>query len=377
MTPPKLLHIRSSYFYGGPERQITYLTQCLADLGIESAVATFAPKDDPGRNRYYGKLEQIGMPAHRIDISGSFDRAPISTLEAIITKNNYTLLVGHDYRADYFVVTLAKKLGLPAFSFSRGWTQNTFKVRFYEWLDVRFLKRMSGVVAVSRAKYEELLRRGIAERRLIHIPNSILLRDSEGRRNVVRDRWHIPHDAFLIGSAGRLSIEKNQEILIQAAINVVQQQRSSDQALYCLLAGEGPRRAELEAMIPPELKSRIILPGWIDDIDAFYSDIDAFALTSLMEGFPNVLLEAGVHSLPVISTPAGGAVDIIEDGVTGRLIPFASAAALADAMLTFLRDHEYCVRLGHALNAVTRDRYDARRNAARFVEFVDHIRGQA
>jgi len=372
MNQAKIFHIRSSYFYGGPERQITYLTKSLAAKGIDSIVATFAPINDPGRNRYFTKLTELGLPAYRIDISGSFDFSPVKALTEYVRDHQFNLLVGHDYRADYFILQLAKRLRLPSLSFSRGWTQNTVKVRLYEWLDLRFLRSMDGVVAVSPAKYDELIRRGIDEERLIYIPNSILVDEIRPRQNIIRDRFGIPREAFLIGTAGRLSIEKNQEMLIRAAIMVLDKSPSTD--IRFLLAGEGPRRDYLAGLIPEKYKDRFILAGWIEDNEAFYADIDLFVLTSRMEGFPNVLLEAGKYGRPVVSTPAGGTTEIIEDGRSGRLVPFDDSASLAVTILSIHGDENLRGQLGQGLSRITREKFDARVNAVKFLEFADRIR---
>ena len=372
MNQPKLFHIRSSYFYGGPERQITYLTRSLTDRGIESMVATFVVTKKSIGNPYYEKLKELGVPAYLINLSGTFDFSPIGKLENYIRDNGYNVLVAHDYRADYFSIQLAKKLRLPRISFSRGWTRNTLKVKFYEWLDVAFLKGMDGVVAVSRTKYDELIKKGIRRDRLIYIPNSIMIENIASRNNSIRDRFNIPHNAFLVGTAGRLSIEKNQEMLIRAAIQLL----DSDDAenLRFILAGEGTRCDELNGMIPEQYKDKIILPGWIEDNESFYADLDMFVLTSHMEGFPNVLLEAGKYALPVVSTPAGGATEIIEDGQTGRLIPFNDSEALANSISEIHRDGALRKRLGEGLRQITGEKFEATINAARFLEFINKIR---
>jgi glycosyltransferase involved in cell wall biosynthesis len=374
MTKAKIFHIRSSYFYGGPERQIDYLSNSLAESGIESAVATFAPKAQPGLNKYYLKLQELNQQAFRIDINSSFNRLPIKELEKLINEGGYNLLVGHDYRADYFVLKLAHVLHLPTVSFSRGWTKKTLKVKVYERLDLRFLKKMDGIIAVSKNKYEELTRRGVDSSRMIYIPNSIMTDNVTDRHNKIRDRFNIPHDAFLIGTAGRLSPEKNQEIFIRAAIKFIEQRSTDSPAPYFIIAGEGVRKEHLAEIIPESLKGRIILAGWIEDNDAFYADIDLFILTSLTEGFPNVLLEAGKYSLPAISTPAGGAVEIIEEEKTGLLFPFDDVATLTAKIKRVIDDSEYGKMLGNGLHQITRGKFDARVNAARFLDFITGIR---
>jgi len=372
MTAPKILHIRSSFFYGGPERQIMYLTNALSRQGIVSGVATFAPRSDPARNTYVAKLERLGVLAHRIDIDGSFDRTAVGRLEAVVVDGGYDVLVGHDYRADYFALTIGRRLGLPIFSFSRGWTRTTLRVKLYEWLDIRFLRKMDGVIAVSLKKYAELARRGISPDRLIYIPNSIPINDDAAEKGQIRRRFEIPGDAFLIGTAGRLSVEKNQEMLIAAAVRLLEQAQYSH--LRFIIAGEGNRREALARLIPEKYQRKIILAGWIDDNDSFYADLDLFVLTSTTEGFPNVLLEAGRHRLPSISTPAGGAVEIIEDDATGFLIPFGDVDRLCQKIRQVADDGACRRRLAEGLGKITREKFDAAVNAAEFLAFVNRVR---
>jgi len=372
MKPMKLLHIRSSYFYGGPERQIAYLTEALAAKGVESAVATFAPADNPDCNKFYHRLQELSIAAHRIEIKGSYDRAALDSLEKVVSYGDYTMLIGHDYRADYFVLQLSKRLRLPAVSISRGWTKNTLKVKFYEWLDRRFLKKMDGVVAVSERKYRELADGGVSSERLIHIPNSIPVGECAHRALIIRNRFHIPPNAFLVGTAGRLSIEKRQDVFIGAAINLLD--RHGAAAPWFIIAGEGPRRGELEEMIPRKYRKRIILAGWVENSDDFYADIDLFVLTSAMEGFPNVLLEAGKYCRPVVSTPAGGAVEIIEHEKSGLLFDFGDVDALAAHIDRLTADAEFRKGLANRLAQVTREKFDAESNAGITLEFLTRVR---
>jgi glycosyltransferase involved in cell wall biosynthesis len=371
MSDTRPIHIRSSYFYGGPERQITYLTAALRARGVQSAVATFSPVNNPDRNRYFIKLRELGIPAYRIDIRGSYDRSALTVLERIIADGGFSVIIGHDYRADYFVLRLGKRLRLPAVSFSRGWTRNTLKVRLYEWLDRRFLKKMDGVVAVSRDKYGELKRKGVDPARMIHIPNSIPMGDRAARTLVTRKRYRIPHDAFLVGTAGRLSVEKRQDVFIRAAVSLLDRQGAS--APWFLIAGEGPRADHLAGMIPAKYRQRIIFAGWIENTEDFYADIDLFVLTSATEGFPNVLLEAGTYRLPAISTPAGGATDIIEHEKTGLLFDFGDADTLADYIKRLAADSEYRSRLGDGLGEITRRKYDVRVNADILLDFLRKV----
>lgn len=88
---------------------------------------------------------------------------------------------------------------------------------------------------------------------------------------------------------------------------------------------------------------------------------------------PNVLLEAMAMKLPVISTPITGIPEIVEDGVSGLLVPPREALALAEAMIRLLEDGELRTRLGEHGRARVEDRFDIRKNIRQYREIYDGV----
>lgn len=84
------------------------------------------------------------------------------------------------------------------------------------------------------------------------------------------------------------------------------------------------------------------------DVFALYASADVFVLPTHREGFPNVVLEAMAHGLPVIATPVGAIPEAVEDGVTGVLVPARDAGALAGALQRLCADPELRATLGRA-----------------------------
>jgi glycosyltransferase involved in cell wall biosynthesis len=105
-----------------------------------------------------------------------------------------------------------------------------------------------------------------------------------------------------------------------------------------------------------ESDPHIICTGHICDLADHYQVMDVLALPTYREGFPSVVLEAQSAGKPVVTTTATGAIDSIEHGVTGLLVPIANVPALTHALRSILRDRKYAVRLGAAGRArVLRD----------------------
>ena len=111
---------------------------------------------------------------------------------------------------------------------------------------------------------------------------------------------------------------------------------------------EGEDRKFFEEFRVTNPESRIIVTGHVphNDLPAYYSLMDVFVHPSLRDGMPNAVLEAMACGKPVIATPVGGVLDVIEDGKNGALINVNDADMLADKLLELLDDSKKCRTLG-------------------------------
>ena len=157
-----------------------------------------------------------------------------------------------------------------------------------------------------------------------------------------------------IVTVGRLSVEKNQKLLIDAFAKI-----ASDYPEYTLeIYGEGPLRAELEAYIRKYgLADRIILMGRKDKVQEYIQDAEIFVLPSNSEGMPNALLEAMALGIPSIATdcPIGGSAFIINNNENGILIPMNDTEALKESIIKCLTEREFAAEIGKRATAVSKD----------------------
>lgn len=149
-------------------------------------------------------------------------------------------------------------------------------------------------------------------------------------------------------AVGRLSEQKAFDYLIQAFATLARQH--SDWTLR--IVGEGPDRAELEALVVRlGISGRVELPGRCAGIESEYRAADAFVLTSRFEGFPNALLEAMASGLPCVTTDCpSGPSEISEQGRSALLVPVGDIGALACALDKLMGD----AALRHTLAALAR-----------------------
>ncbi len=150
---------------------------------------------------------------------------------------------------------------------------------------------------------------------------------------------------FVVGTAGRLVRGKGVDLLIRAA--ALLKDRGLD--VEVLVAGDGEAKTELaELAAGLGVAGRVHFAGFMEDMPAFYSALDAFALCSLTESFGLAIAEAMACCRPVIATPTAGALRQIEHGVNGLLLPGFDAGALAEAIARLAGDSRAAARLGEA-----------------------------
>jgi glycosyltransferase involved in cell wall biosynthesis len=133
-------------------------------------------------------------------------------------------------------------------------------------------------------------------------------------------------------SVGRLSAQKGHPVLLEAV--AAARERGADVQLT--LVGDGPLRDELRRLAGAlGLDGAVTLPGAIghDRLAELYQQADAFCLASFAEGVPVVLMEAMASGLPVIATRVMGVPELVEDGVSGLLVPPGRADLIADALV--------------------------------------------
>ena len=161
-------------------------------------------------------------------------------------------------------------------------------------------------------------------------------------REAVRAQHGYAATDLVFGCLGRLAPVKDHRTLLEA-FDVVAA-RHPHGRLLCV--GDGPERAPLEQEVRRRgLAERVQFVGHRDDVAPWLGMMDVFVHASLMEGMSNAILEAMAVGVPVVATSVGGTPEIVEAGVTGRLVPAVAPAALADAMLAYSGDD--ALRMAH------------------------------
>ena len=207
------------------------------------------------------------------------------------------------------------------------------KSRVYETIDGMLLNGFDKVVAVSELIERECRPFLLRKDKLICIPNGIDPRlftfdDREEARRATRAQLGFKETDLVIGNIARLSIEKDQAMLLRAFKMLIGLSKEKSHKL--LLVGDGPEEQDLTKLAQDlGIYKQCLFAGVRSDIPQVLNCLDVYVQSSRREGLPMIVLEAMASKTAIISTKAGGVPNVIADGEQGRLVEIGDAGQLA------------------------------------------------
>lgn len=350
--PVRVLYVHGITEVGGAERDLLSLLAHLDRAKFEPLVAL------PDRGPLFDLLRARGVevtvtpvPAWR-KVRSLFDRGPaLFKLWRLIRSRKVALI----HANDFWYISLAQRAaawaGIPAVAHVRQEIEPR-RVRQYR------MGTVDRLLTVSERIRETALQAGLSSERVQTCYSGIdpdrMVKTAEGAS--VRAHHGLDGRTFLVGTVANLFPRKGYEHLIRA-LHLVRQELAG---LGCLIVGEGDAayRAQLEALAHSlGLADRVVFAGFQPDVYPYLAAMDLFVLPSVMEGFGIALLEAMAMGLPVVATKVGGVPEVVEEGVTGLLVPPAVPASLARAILTLAETPALRRTLGEAGAKRVRERF--------------------
>jgi glycosyltransferase involved in cell wall biosynthesis len=198
------------------------------------------------------------------------------------------------------------------------------------------------VVVHSRAMARIVLEAGVPEHKIELIHNGAPPQIGGHDRASARRRFGLDDGQLVVGTMARLAPIKGIDVLIEAMAHL-------PPCATLLVAGDGPELDSLQALARERLGDRVRFTGAVtDDPSDVYAAMDVFVLSSRLEGFPMVLLEAALREKAIIGTDVGGVSEFIEHGRSGLLVLPQDKAALSAAIDGLLRDSNQRAMLASA-----------------------------
>ena len=331
-----VLHVTASPCFGGVERQMLALGDELRDW-CRSVFASFL---EEGRCwDFITTATEQGWEAHALRYDTPRMIAALGELTALARRVDASILCCHGYKANLLGLLAARRLRIPVISVSHGWTAESLRVRAFEAMDRRMLRRVDKVVCVSEGQAKKVRASGVPDGKVIVIRDAVRADRFDRAEPEYRQRLEAMfprRPSVIVGAAGRLSPEKGFGVLVDAASILMGDQRSE---VGFVLFGDGPLRGALESQILAHgLQGRFHLAGFHSDLDKYYPHLDVLALPSYTEGLPNVVLEAFAAGVPVVATAVGGTPEAVLHGVNGYLVEAGNSLALAGRIADMLSD---------------------------------------
>ena len=325
-----LLRVFNLIDTGGPGGAETVFLHTATRLPREAFAVTAVVSRDGWLS---GQLRAAGVTPHILPARGAFKLRYLLQLRALLRAARSQVILAHLFGSAVYGCLLGLLTATPVAVVLHGQTDidaYSLRVRLKLWL-VRRLARC--VVFVSPNLQSDLAGQlPVAAARARVIPNGVDTDRFACRRdNSLREQLQLPNDALLVGAVGNLRAPKDYVTFLRAASLL----RAQDSRYHFVICGEGGNALHTSLLV---LRSALGLDscchflGLREDVQTVLNNLDVYALSSTTEGFSIACIEAMACGVPVVATRSGGPELIIEDQVSGLLVPVGDAAALAAAV---------------------------------------------
>lgn len=354
--PIRVLFVVPDLHTGGAERHVTTL---LPRMDPERFAASVVCIGDEGE--LFDALPAAGIEARALKLAKRNALRAASELVAIFRRTSPDVVVLRGYSAEALGRIAARVAGVPH---SIVWVHNisdiTPRGRIRPIVD-RLLDRWTtayfGVAEGQRDYLVEQL--GYPEEKIRIVLNGVdpALFDT-GADESVRREFGWDDDDPVVGIVAGLRPEKDHATLLKAAPIVIDQ---LPRARF-LIIGDGPTRTSLEAMaVDLGIAPNVHFAGARRDVRRLLRGIDVFTLTSETECFSLALLEAMASGRPAVCTDVGGTPEIVAEGKTGYLVPFADSRRLAQRLTELLANPRLARQMGLNGRARVENEFDLHR----------------
>ena len=390
-SEPRVLLLAETYHpvLGGGEKHSRSLALGLAGLGFKVDVITRRSSDD-----LLGLEDDGGVTIHRVGPSGQgrgkkFAMVPGAFAVARKLARTGDVLMNGGTR----VLALPSRLAVMGFPCAlvlrpelngelNGslalWGRKASRAErsaAYRLARIRnsLLRGTGAVVAISEAIAREAAEAGFPAAKVHRIPHGIDMSEyapvSDSAKLALRSALGLPVDKVLVIYTGRLIQGKGLETLFVAMRSL-----ADLSSLHLVLVGSGAGQViSIEEKLREDAKAlglegRVTFTGRVEKVAAYLQASDLFVFPTLDEALGMSAVEAQACGLPAVASRTGGVPDIVEDGVTGILVPPGEASPLADGLRRLLTDAAMTQRFAAAARARTQERFALPVTVSRYAE---------
>lgn len=358
----KIVHVDTHQPWRGGEQQVLYLTRFLQAQGHHSVVVC------QPQSALYQRCTEAGLPVHPLPMRHEADVLAAWRLGRYLRQQQIDILHMHTPHAH--TLGLLASLMAPQVRkiVSRRVDFAPRRNRFSRW---KYTRADLHYLAVSHAVRQVLMANGITPCQVQTVHSGI---DLQRCTALPAAPPLFPAGTRVIGTVGHLAGHKGQRYLIAALPHLL---RTYPQ-IGCVIAGTGDLQATLTAQAAAlGVAAHVQFTGFRHDVLSLMQQFEVFVFPSVQEGLGTAILDAMALSKPVVATQAGGIPEVVQDRITGLLVPPGNPAALADAIAFVLQHPEQ----GKVFGAAGRQRvvqcFTAERMAARTLRVYQRLLHEA
>ncbi len=319
----RILMVDTATTWRGGQRQVLFLMRGLCAAGHEVFLAA------PENGELYRRAADVVRGRFPLAPRGGNDVFAALRLRSLIKQTGCSVVHAHSSHAHGILFLASCPGGVDALRVvSRRVDFAVAKNPFGRW-KYRFGADL--YLAISKGVREVLTNGGIDPARVRLVPSGV---DLEHLRQVVAHKdlhaeFRIPREHRIVGNVAALAPHKSQVDYVLAAKSICD--RRDD--ITFLIVGEGELREMLSSLVDRlQLQGRVILTGFREDALSILKALDCFVLSSHLEGLGTSIMDAQALGVPVVATDTGGIPELVDNRVTGLLVPPRQPDTLAGAI---------------------------------------------
>ncbi len=345
MKKSKILLLINSLAGGGAERQFIELVKRLNRDKYDISICLTVEN-----GVWYDELLRENFDIKVLNKKNKFDITVIFKLAKLIKEKKPDIVhcwlfysIGISLIASFFIRRKMKIIS--------SIRECPLKFNFYYFLTKLLQRRIEKFIAISNFVKKKLIRDGIFSEKIVVVHNGLDIKEIEKKYSksllskLSKESFGLKKDDSTVGFIGRLEPVKGVEYFLMA-IPYVKKEITD---IKFMVVGEGSLKNSLKELVEKlKIENNVIFTGFRKDVYKIIKTIDILVVPSLIETLSSVSIEAGVFKKPVIATSVGGIPEVVEDGVTGLLVPSKDPERMAEAILQLLKDEDLRMKMGEA-----------------------------
>jgi len=361
----RIVHVVESLDMGGAEQMVVTLARMQRAHGHDVSVVCLF-----NEGVLADEARAAGVTVNACDKRQGLDLRAVRRMRRFVADARPDVLHSHNPVPHYYAIAATRGVRIGRVLNTRHGMGSSGATGRRDFLFRLAMRATDWGVAVCEAARQRFLTQGLmSPERAVTVRNGIDLARIRPRSDEAHARLiaglEVPGSPFVFGSVGRLNVLKDQVTMLRAfaaycagsGAGVRAHVGAADDAdtgaaprtAILVIAGEGEMRAVLEREIDAlGLGGRAFLLGQRRDVPDILAGLDAFVLSSRTEGYSLALVEASAAALPIIATDVGGNREIVQDAVTGALVPAGDVPRMAQAMRALAAAPDRCAALGRA-----------------------------